>query len=42
MSFIKGTEMIHGLLKNMIQLKYINPNRYSKKLAIMNLRDSSK
>jgi hypothetical protein len=42
MNFIKDTEMIHGLLKNMIQLKYINPNKYSKKLAIMNLRDSNK
>jgi hypothetical protein len=42
MSFIKDTEMIHGLSKNMIQLKFINLNRSSKKLAIMNLKDSNK
>lgn len=42
MSFIKDTEMIHGLSRDMTQLKFINRNRFSKKHAIMKQRDSSK
>jgi hypothetical protein len=42
MNFTKGTEMILGLLKDMILLKFSNKSRLSRKLAIMNHKDSNK
>jgi hypothetical protein len=42
MNFTKGTEMILGLLKDMILLKFSNKNRLSRKLAIMKHKDSNK
>jgi hypothetical protein len=42
MNFTKGTEMILGLLKDMILLKFSNKSRLSRKLAIMKHKDSNK
>ena len=42
MNFTKGTEMILGLLKDMILLKFSNKNRLLRKLAIMKHKDSNK
>lgn len=42
MNFTKDIETILGLLKDMIQLKYSNKNKHSKKLAIMKHKDSNK
>lgn len=42
MNFIKDTEMILGLLKGMILLKFSNKNKLLKKLVIMKHRDSNK
>lgn len=39
MIFIKGIEMIHGLLKNMIQVKFSNKNKHFKSFAFMNPKD---
>jgi hypothetical protein len=39
MIFIKGIEMIHGLLKNMIQVKFSNKNKHFKSFASMNPKD---
>lgn len=35
MNFIKGIEMIHGLLKDMTQQKFTNKNKLLRKLVIM-------
>jgi hypothetical protein len=42
MNFIKDTEMILGLLKGMILLKFSNKNKLLKKLVIMKHRDLNK
>jgi hypothetical protein len=42
MNFTKGTEMILGLLKDMILLKFSNKSKLSRKLAIMKHKDSNK
>lgn len=42
MNFIKGIEMIHGLLKDMTQQKFTNKNKLLRKLVIMRHKDLNK